>query len=481
MADTTKDEMRQLMQKGSGGFLRTLKILYEFLFCVALTSSLLIVVFDYTYLENIPYTPTTFRDIYLQLSQRPQFSFLKHKDPGIDLFYDPIKGIQRHRATDSYLEDFDTLTKRLATETEASPESRALMQRLIDRAGAMIDKRPPQTDFSLAEKDGALEHLKDLLRLHFMKPGDRLRNQSAKKAFERFFSPENLAPERRAGEIAYFETEIKPILAQNYFRWIDSDGRPKNFFSRRIDVWFVLLLFWPDFLIRWVYAIFTSRYRRWYLFPIRNWVEVFTLVSPHHAAWVRLLRLLPLYSRLNQNGWIPGGGIMPGILHDNAAVIAEEISGMVLVNIIAQVQAILEKRTVGVGAIANSEAMEQVQKLTDQQAGILAAKMVPQIQPDIADLVEYSINQTMGPLINSPLGAPMKLALMPVHDRVREGLRAALASKEGTEQMRAILQKSTRIVLEQLTAPENVGALQAQLVRVLEEVKQEIAVAIEES
>ena len=481
MADKTKDEMRELMQKTGGGFWKRAKALYEFLFCLALTANLLFVVFDYTYLENIPYTPTTFRDIYLQLSHKPQFAFLKHRDPSIDLFFDPIKGISRHRTTDSYLKDFDTLGQRLAGETAPSAESLALMQKLIESAGAMIDKRPPQTDFSLAEKDGALEHLKDHMRLHFMKPGDKLRDKSAKKAFEQFFSAENLSPERRSAELAWFEAEIKPIFAQNYFRWIDSDGRPKNFFSRRVDVWFVLLLFWPDFLLRWAAAAFTRRYRRWYLFPVRNWVDLFTLVSPHHAAWVRLLRILPLYSRLSRNGWIPGGGIMPGILHDNAAVIAEEISGLVLVNIIAQVQAILAKRSVGVQAIANSEAMEQVQRLTDQQAAILAAKMVPQIQPDIADLVEFSINHSMGSIMNSPLGGPLRLALAPVHGRVREGLRAALASAEGSEQMRGILQKSTRIVLEQLTAPENVGALQTQLVRVLEEVKQEIALAIEES
>ncbi len=478
MADRSQEEMRRLMQRG--GFFRKLHVAYELLFCLALTANVAIAVFDFTYLENIPYTPTTMRDVYLELSRRPEFSFLKHKDPKIDLFYDPIKGIERHRATDSYVEDFRNLRTRLGSEREFSAENRALMQSLVDRAGDMINKRPPLTDFSLAEKDGALEHLKDKMRLHFMQPGEKLRDLSAKKAFERFFSPENLTVERRAAEFRWFEEEIVPILAANYFRWIDDDGRPKNYFSRRIDFWFVLLLFWPDFLIRWAAAIFTRRYRRWYLFPVRNWVSVFLLISPHHAAWVRLLRVLPLYSRLNANGWIPGGGIMPGILHDNAAVIAEEISGMVLVNIIAQVQAMLEKRAVNVEAITSSDALQQIQRLTDQQAGILASKMVPQIQPDIADLVEYSINHAMGPFINTPLGGPFRLALSPVHDRVREGLRAALASPEGSEQMRAILQKSTRIVLEQLTAQENLGVLQEQIARVLEEVKQEIAAAIED-
>lgn len=479
MAETSRDELRRLTRT-QYPVLAGLRKIYEIFFCLALSANVVIAVFDYTYLENVPYTHLTFRDLYLQLSKEERFSFLRHPAPNIDLFYDPIKGIEQHRAIRAYTRDVNALRTRLSNEQEVSAESLALMKALVERTDKMINKRPPMTDFSLAEKDGALELIKDRMRYHFMKPGEKLRNQSAKKAFAKFFSAQNLTPERRESEFAFFANEIQPVFEQNYFRWIDDDGRPKNFFSRRIDLWFLLLLFWPDFIVRWLAAIFTKRYRRWYLFPVRHWPDLLTLVSPHHNAWFRLLRIVSLYSRVNRNGWIPGGGIMPGIIHDNAAVIAEEISGMVLLNILTQVQTMMRSQPAGVGVIARSETMDEVQKLTDQQAAILASKMVPQIQPDIADLVEHSINQAMGPFLNSPIGAPMRLALMPVQDRVREGLRAALASPEGTEQMRAILTKSTRIVLEQLTAPENLGALQGQLARVIEELKQELTILIAE-
>src|SRR5690606_34842982 len=99
-----------------------------------------------------------------------------------------------------------------------------------------------------------------------------------------------------------------------------------------------------------------------------------------------------LYSRINQNGWLPGGGIMPGIIHDNAGVIAQEISGLVLVNIISQVQGILQKQeATGLADLQNSRTLGQLESLTDQQAEILARSMVPEIQPEISNLVEYSI------------------------------------------------------------------------------------------
>lgn len=456
-----------------------LKFAYEILFSLALLANILLAIFDALYLFNIPYVDRTFRDVQLILAER--FDFMKHREPGVVLFYDPLKGIEPHRTTVGYLKKFDRLKERLQNEDgNLNPETQRLLAELIVDMEAIVDKRPPLSDFSLAEKDGTLENLKNKMRLHFLIPGEKLRGKSAKKSFRRFFSAANLSPERRGGEIAFFDNEIRPLLEQNYFRWIGDDGQPKDYYSRRIDIWFVLLLFWPDFLIRWGYAVHRRKYRRWYLFPLRNWSYVFTLILPHHAAWLRLLRLIPLYQRLNANNWLPGGGVMPNIIHENASIIAEEISGLVLINIIAQMQTMIKSGdATELGDLSRSGIVNQLGNLADSQVGAVSRNLIPAIHGDIGDLTEFAINRALDPYLNTPLGVPLRLILQPVHGGVRDGLKAALATPEGLDRLNALLHKVIRTALKELTRTDNIEILQKQLDILLESIKTEIAEAVQ--
>ncbi len=461
--------------------MRIFKKIYEIFFCLILAANLSVVLFDSTYLMKIPYTYYTFRDIYRTAADRYEIlSFLKHPSrPGL-LFYDDVKGIDAHRATASFLADFDRLEKILNRPEEKQPEVPELLGRLSSEMVRMIDQDPYTGDFALAEKNGTLEEIKNRIRAHYRATGTALHEISAKDSFRRFFSAENLTPAMQRSELAFFNVRLRPLFEQNYHRWIDIDGEQKDFFTRRIDLWF-LLFFWCDFIARWVYAVFARSYRRWYLFPIRRWVEIFNLISLHHTVWTRILRVVPLFNRLKENGFLPGEGIMPGLIHENAEIIAEEISGMVFVNILDQTQSIIRSGDFNqIGDINESGIIAEIRKFTNTNIGLIGQSMIPAIEPDIARLIEFSVNSAMKPYLNSPVGFPVRMLLRQVYSGLHDGLRAALSSPEGMNQIKNIMQKAVDTIIAELTADRNVAVMQEEVAALLEAVKNEVNRAIQQ-
>lgn len=412
---------------------------YDWLVALVGGLNLLFVIFDFTYLR--------FRDYYLDLA------------PVVQIHYDTLKGIEPHRDTEAYIAEYEELKANLQNGGDAKERTR-LMESLTQKARDMIDKSP----FSAAGKDGALEVIKKRMREHFGK------EESGKKAFGMFFSEANLSPDRYVSELEFFDTRIKPILRRNYFRHIGEDGEYLDLFYL-CDMGFVIF-FWLDFLFRWAVSVLRGTVRRWYLFPVLRGFEIFNLILPHHDAWVRLLRFIPYYIRLREAKILSGGGLMPGIIQDNAAVIADEISDKVMVNIISQAQNML--RAQKPGDIASSKPIAEIRALLESQTDVIAAKVVPQLTRDITELVIYSLNRALEPYLFSPVGFFVRFGMVSVNASVREGLKAALTDQEGVERMKTILRKSADQAVAELAAKENVGTLQVRVDAILEDLKTQI-------
>jgi len=428
------------------------KLIYEIGFCLVLTGNVGWVLFDLTYLAGIPYTHLTFRDVYLE-----RWPDLVHR-------YDRLKGIEAHRYTEEFLQKTGKLRKEMLA---AGQVTDAAAQGLADLAATMhgfINQSP----FTTARKEGNFERIKNLMRKHHGL-------DSAKQSFSLFFSPANFAGERLQTEWNFFQEEIEPLIRRNYFRHIGEDGEFIDEFYR-YDLFFVAF-FALDFLVRWIYSLRGGALRRWYLFPVRRWYDLFLLLVPHHMAWLRLGRLLSLYMRLKANRFLPGEGILPGIIHDNAAVIAEEISGLVLLNILEQTQNVLRTRSLADIAVDNQD-LRSIDDLIDSQLAIMACDVVPELEPEISEMVQFSINKALEPWLLSPIGPALRLGLLGVHKSVRDGLRAALASKGGVERLTAILKKSSTVLLEGAAEPANLSELQGHMVRVLEGLKRQVASSI---
>ena len=374
------------------------------------------------------------------------------------------------------------------TDDAAEVEDRILAD-LRRRSVALIDESP----FEIARKNGTLEVLKREIRGHVKErlAGDQAElariGGSAKKSFDYFWSRDvgarggNLTAENFAAELAWFQTTIRPLMEQNYFRHIGDDGELQNEFYR-LDLFFVAV-FAIDFLARWIMAIYNRRYRKWYLFPVTRWFEVFNLLLPHHWAWLRLGRIIPLVVRLRENGFIPGEGILPGLVRDNATIIAEEISGLVLLQILKQARTVLHTTDIAElleKSDKDEQAIAEIQKIVDTQTQAIAHGMVPAIFPGVADLVRHSIDKSLEPWLLSPVGGPLRLIMISIHKSVRDGLAASMVSDEGRDQMAAIMKRSTQAIFEEMTSPKNVSELQKNLDHSLGNLIDEIEIYLKE-
>jgi hypothetical protein len=444
-----------------------LRLVYEIAFCLVLFANLVFVFFDASYLARIPYANFTFRDLYLQYV--PPVALAAGEERSIPNYYDAVKGIKPHRLTSAYLEEFDRLRALLTEPSPAArgPEIQAALAGLRERSVEMVDADP----FALASKSGTLEVIKNRMREH-------MRSESGKDSFRDFFSAANFAPERAAGELAFFETRIRPLIERNYFRWIGEDGEPTDWFYL-YDLWFVLF-FWFDFLTRWAAAIVRGEYRKWYVFAVRNWYEVFNLLPVQHATYVRLLRIIPFLYRMRRNGFLPDSGLAPQIIHENAGIIAEEISGMVMVNILKQSKSMLENRGLKeLATLSDEGVLDELQDFLHTQVELISRKVVPEIQPRIADLVEHSIEGSMRDYLALPAGLALRPMLQNVQRHVRQGLETGLASEEGVQQMAGIMRTFVDAFLLELSKEENVRILERELGKLLEGMQGQVRLTVQ--
>lgn len=418
------------------------KKIYETIFLMIALINFFLVVFDFLYLYKLPYYHGTLRDILLYYYPENLKEFL---DP--TAFWDPIKGIEPHRFTVEYIHNYQELKKLYnqligsqgATRKEIENQIQNQLDKLISLSIDMIDKKSIESYFYLANKDGVLEKIKNKIKKH-------LSNQenSAKDSFRKFFSMENLTPERWESEFLFFDSEILPLMQENYFRWIDENGELRDYFYK-IDRWFVAF-FILDFFGRWF--LNRKKYKKWYLFPIHHFYEIFNLYPPHYNATFRLLRIVPLYIRLKENQWIPDEGILPEIIHNNAKIIADEISSLVLINIIEQTIQKLETQ----GKInLEPQTFTALEVILSKQMEIFSKKVMPDLEPMITEMVQYSINRAAEPYLLSPIGPIVRLILYNIHATVRDGLEASLSGPEGLERLNKILQKSVNGILKELS------------------------------
>ena len=149
-----------------------------------------------------------------------------------------------------------------------------------------------------------------------------------------------------------------------------------------------------------------------------------------------------------------------------------------MLNIIEQVQDILRNKDLRKMSLDMDKAITDIDDLLDSQMEIVAQRVMPELQGEIADLAQHSINKALEPWLLSPIGLIVRIALITVHKGVREGIEAALAGEEGRNQLTALLKKSTTVILEEIAEPENLSDLQMRIVEVLESTKSLIAEAI---
>ncbi|MEH1869915.1 hypothetical protein [Nostoc sp.] len=319
--------------------------------------------------------------VLFNLSYVPWRDFYLRKLPQIIQIYDPIKGIEPHRDTKSYLETVDALEQQVR---ETGLESSQVNSRLIQishLSSEMIDSNP----FAGVNKSGTLEKIKKRMRSH-------IGNESAKQSFATFWSQPYLSQNGWVKEINFFNQSIRPLIASNYFRQIGENGEfVDNFWI--IDLPFLILfgveLLGRTFLIRrqhpgfsWFEAVLWRWYDLFLLLPFWRWLRIIPVVV--RLDQVQLLNLHPVRKQINQ-----------GIV----ANFAEELTEIVVVRVINQVQGSIQKGelTRWLSQQENLRPYIDINNVNEVEAiaGLLVKTIVyqvlPEIQPAIVAILRHNI------------------------------------------------------------------------------------------
>lgn len=358
-----------------------------------------LVLFDLSYIR--------FRDLYLrylpQLTQR----------------YDPIKGIEPFRDTAQYLAAVDNLAK-LGIENPAAGKQ---LSDLRDRSVAMIDEDP----FRIANKSGSFEKIKRRMRQH-------MRADSSKESFRRFWSLQHLNAQNWPAELAYFNRNLRPDIAANYYRPIDESG---DFVDRfwQIDVWFVGF-FAVDIVAR-VFWI-RRRYRKsWQDAILWRWYDLLLLLP----FW-RILRVIPLMARLHQVGWIRLQAIQKQINRNLAENIAGEITELVFLQMFRVVQSSIRQGALRqllkvAPKMAEINEVDEISEIVRRLLDTVSQTVLPNIEPELEKVVEHLVQQAIA---QAPLSR--SLSLLPGLEQLSAELSKQVAH-QSLQALQAVLTEAS--------------------------------------
>jgi hypothetical protein len=250
--------------------------------------------------------------------------------PDVTPLVDPIKGIEPHRETQAYLKQFRQLDAALLTlPAGQAPQPRQvlLLNRQAQLTAQLIDSNP----FLASEASGTLEKIKNRLR-------QRADRDSARQASSLLLSPERIRTSGWSQERRFWNDQVLPLVATNYWRSIDENGRPADHFWR-IDLLLFQSVFVLDILLRLI------RLRRrlpglsWGDALLRRWSDL-PLLLPF---W-RWLRLVPVLERLQTSGLVNFEPLRAVVSRGVVALLAVELFEVLSLQILDGTQGLIRSR-----------------------------------------------------------------------------------------------------------------------------------------
>ncbi len=250
--------------------------------------------------------------------------------PVLVRLYDPVKGIEPHPLTEEFLRELD-LTRQLV---ERSPDS----PRVVERVGVLREltlRILQENPFERSGESQAYEiFLEDVAR-YAGTTADALRNPERLREAVEALWPED------ARELRYrlerFDPRLQSALRLNYYRGFDRSGRLVDHFWK-LDLPF-LVIFWIEFVGRWLLAVRRRTHAKWYFFPIFNWYDILGLLPTAYFRMFRLLRLVSVYMRLRRSELTTiGKGIFSRTVAYFSNILTEEVSDRVALRILSELE-----------------------------------------------------------------------------------------------------------------------------------------------
>ncbi|MBD6617626.1 hypothetical protein FNW02_17770 [Komarekiella sp. 'clone 1'] len=334
---------------------------FERLMAITATVNLGLVLFDLSYVPG--------RDFYLR------------RLPQITQIYDPIKGIEPHRDTNKYLETVAALEQEVSQVGLQSPEVKTKLEEISRLSSEMIDSNP----FAGVDKSGTLEKIKNRMR-------DRTRQESAKSAFATFWSQPYLSQNGWKQEINFFNQKIRPLIAVNYYRRIGENG---EFID---DFWIIDLPFVILFGIELLGRTFLIKRRHpglgWLEAILWRWYDLFLLIP----FW-RWLRIIPVLIRLDQARILDLYLVQRQIHQGIVANFAEEITEIVVVRVINQIQGSIQRGELmrwllqkdNLRPYIDINNVNEVEAIAGLLVQTIVYQVLPKIQPEIVAILRHNI------------------------------------------------------------------------------------------
>jgi len=319
--------------------------------------------------------------VLFDLSYVPWRDFYLRKLPQIIKIYDPIKGIEAHRDTKSYLETVDALEKQVRQTGLQSPQVNSRLEEIRRLTSEMIDSNP----FAGVNKSGTLEKIKNRMR-------DRIGKESAKQSFATFWSQPYLSQNGWNQENNFFNQRIRPLIASNYYRQIGESGEFVDDFWM-IDLPFVILfgieLLGHTFLIRREHPGFS-----WLEAVLWRWYDLFLLLP----FW-RWLRIIPVLVRLDQAQLLNLHSVRKQVNQGIVANFAEELTEIVVVRVINQVQSSIQQGELtrwlsqqeNLRPYININNVNEVEAIAGLLVKTIVYQVLPEIQPAIVAILRHNI------------------------------------------------------------------------------------------
>ncbi len=432
--------------------LKKRKYWFEKLAAIVALVNFVLVIFDLTYIPA--------RDVYLQ------------NFPELTVWYDPVKGIEAHPETQNYLNRVRALDEQVAQTGLISPEGEARLSEMRELSDRLVQDDP----FALADRSRILENIKQQIR-------QRVGVVSARDAFDIFWSSAYLSQAGWQQEISFFNDEIRPQMASNYHRELNQFNQFVNYFWI-IDAPFILF-FALEILARTFYLSQRRPDLNWVEAILRRWYDVFLLLP----FW-RWLRIIPVTLRLYQADLLDLNPIRAQFSHDFAINFAGELMETVGVQVIDQMQNSIRDGTVTQLFSKSERDRPYIQVKNRNEVELIASHLVnisvhdvmPQIQPELTDLIHHNITKTLNQsaayrqLQNLPgIGhVPQQLTTRLAKELAQAthtNLAKALNDPEGAELTARLIDKFRSEFETELQKKQNVQELKTLLIDMLEEIK----------
>ncbi len=310
-------------------------------------------------------------------------SFYLRHIPVLTQLYDPIKGIQPHPATETYLETTHKAVDRLAQKGLEDPGTQALLGDLQQQSRELFEQDP----FIAANKPQIFAQLSQRVTNY-------IDAKTPAAAFSLLWSPEYLTETGWQSSLQFFQRQIEPLLRINYLRRLDEYGQ---FIDRFwiLDAGFILIFSLALILY---YSQLNTRRADSALGDIllRRWYDWF-LILP----FLRWMRVIPTIVWLHQSRVIDLERILSQITREPAAYLADRVSMFALVRLVNQLKEAVDKGDIGTllgdsnVSYQNVGEEDKLDVILDRLIQLTLFKVLPQVQPDLEQLLRHNLNRAV--------------------------------------------------------------------------------------